>query len=63
MHPCPENWVAIGHAVAYFAQAAHAFSAGIKCRHCSPSLANTLFYFTAYTATLNAGLIFQEEPP
>ena len=34
MHPCPGNWVAIGHAVVYFAQADHAFSAGIKCRHC-----------------------------
>ena len=30
MHPCPGNWVA----VVYFAQAIHAFSAGIKCRHC-----------------------------
>ena len=35
MHPCPENLIAIGRAVVYYAQAAHAFSAGIKCRHCS----------------------------
>ena len=35
MHPCPGHCVAIGHAVAYFPQAAHAFSAGIKCRHCT----------------------------
>ena len=35
IHPCPENWVAMGHAVVYFAQAAHAFSAGIKCWHCT----------------------------
>ena len=27
MHLCPENWVAIGRAVAYYAQVAHAFSA------------------------------------
>ena len=30
MHPCPGNLVAIGHAVVYYARAAHAFSAGIK---------------------------------
>ena len=34
MHPCPENVVAIGCVVVYFTWAAHAFSAGIKCRHC-----------------------------
>ena len=32
MHP--GNWVAIKHAVVHYAQAAHAFSAGIKSRHC-----------------------------
>ena len=32
MHPCPGHCVAIGHAVVYFAEA---FSAGIKCQHCS----------------------------
>ena len=32
LHPCPENWVAIGLAVVYYA---HLFSAGIKCRHCT----------------------------
>ena len=35
MQLCPGKSVAIGHAVVYFAQAAHAFSAGIKCRYCS----------------------------
>ena len=30
----PNAWVAIGHAVVYHAWATHAFSAGIKCRHC-----------------------------
>ena len=35
MHPRPENLVAIGRAVVNYAQAAHPFSAGIKCRHCS----------------------------
>ena len=34
MHPCPGNWAAIGHAVVHNAHAAHAFIAGIKCRHC-----------------------------
>ena len=34
MHSYPGNWVAIGHAVVYYARGAHAFSAGIKCRHC-----------------------------
>ena len=34
MPPCPWNMVAIGHAVVYYARYAHAFSAGIKCRHC-----------------------------
>ena len=32
--PCQENRVAIGRAVVYKAWAAHAFSEGIKCRHC-----------------------------
>ena len=41
MHPCPVNGVAIGRAVVYHARAAHAFSAGIKCRHCSPSTMNS----------------------
>ena len=34
IHPCQGNWVATGHTVVYFARAAQAFSAGIKCRHC-----------------------------
>ena len=33
-HPCPENWVAIGRVVVYYARAAHAFSAGIISRYC-----------------------------
>ena len=33
MQPCPENCVTIGRAVVYYARAAHAFSAGITCRH------------------------------
>ena len=35
MHPCLGNWVAIERALMYFAQAAHTFSTGIKCRHCT----------------------------
>ena len=30
--------MAIGHVVVYFARAGHAFSAGIKCRHCRSSI-------------------------
>ena len=33
MHPSPGNCVAIGRSIVYHARAAHAFSAGIKCRH------------------------------
>ena len=33
--PCPENWVAMEHVVVYYARAAQALNAGIKCRHCS----------------------------
>ena len=35
MHPCPGNWVAFGHWVVYYVLTTHAFSAEIKCRHCS----------------------------
>ena len=35
MDPCPGNWVAIGRAVVYYVWAAQAFSAGIKCPHCT----------------------------
>ena len=35
LHPCPGHWVVIRRAVVYYSLAAHAFSAGIKCRHCS----------------------------
>ena len=38
MHPCPGNWVEIGRAVVYYARADQAFSAGIKCRHCTVNL-------------------------
>ena len=33
MHPCPGNCMPTGRVVIYYARAAHAFSAGIKCRH------------------------------
>ena len=35
IHPCPGNWVAVGRAVEYISRAALAFSAGIKCQHCT----------------------------
>ena len=34
MYPCPLSRVAIGRVFMYYARAARAFSAGIKCRHC-----------------------------
>ena len=37
IHQLPRNWVTIGCAVVYYARAAHAFSAGIKCGHCTLS--------------------------
>ena len=42
MHPCPGDWVAIGRAVVYYARAAQAFSAGIKWRHCTSTVPNTV---------------------
>ena len=38
MHPYPGIWMAIGRTVVYKARAAHAFSAGNKCRHCTLSI-------------------------
>ena len=35
MYPCPGKWLSIGYVVMYYARIAHAFSARIKCRHCS----------------------------
>ena len=35
MHPDPGKWMAIRGAVEYYARSTHAFSAGIKCRHCT----------------------------
>ena len=40
MHQCPWNWVAIGHAVVYYA---HAFCAEMICRHCMFSYGQLLF--------------------
>ena len=48
MHQCPENWVAIGHAVAYYARAAHAFSAGIKCSYCMYVSMNACMHVCMY---------------
>ena len=48
MSLCPGNWVAIGSAVVYHAQASHVFSAGIMCRHCRrASVGNLLAHFHA----------------
>ena len=42
VHPYPGTWLAIGRAVLYYARLAHAFSAGIKCRHCRSSTDKSL---------------------
>ena len=45
MHPCLITKVAIRRAFVYYAQAVHALSAGIKCRHCkSLSTANVCIW-------------------
>ena len=33
-HPCTGNWMVIGRTVVYNARAAHAYSAGLKGKHC-----------------------------
>ena len=43
MHPCPGNRVVIGRAVVYYARTAHAYSAGIKCRHCTYLIQNLIW--------------------
>ena len=43
MRPSPGNWVAIGRAVVYCAQAAYALSAGITCRHCRYDAPTTIY--------------------
>ena len=55
MHPCQGNRVAIGRVVVCHALAAHAFSAEIKCRHCSVFIfkefvnnRNCFLYYTIY---------------
>ena len=42
IHTGPGNWVEIGRAVVYSVRAAHAFSAVIKCRHCTLLFSSTL---------------------
>ena len=58
MHPCPENWVAIRHAVVYYV-----FSAAIKCRHCITvfdnikGILNAIALSVCYQ-TYHSGIIF-----
>ena len=42
MHPYRVNLVPIGRAVMYYARLAHAFSTGLKCRHCTPDVTKEL---------------------
>ena len=44
MHPRPRNWLAFGHAVMYYARAAHIFCAGIICLHCICLVCVILFH-------------------
>ena len=43
MHTCSGNYLAIGSAAVYYAGAAQAFSAGIRCRHCSFRCGDSIF--------------------
>ena len=51
MHQGPGNRVAIRHVVVHNARAAHAFSAGIRCRHCSCPV--TIWPYYGKKVTLN----------
>ena len=67
MHPCLGNCVAIGHAVVYHARTAHAFRAGIKCRHCifliyALELAqSSLDIFGIFGSTAHTGITYTYE--
>ena len=50
MHPCQENWVAIGRAVVNYARVAQAFSTGIKCWHCTYAIIYLYLYNCYYFA-------------
>ena len=52
IHPWPRNWVTIGRAVVYYARAPHAFSAGIKCRHCIYSSIHSFIYESMYLSII-----------
>ena len=63
MHPCPGNQVAIGSAVAHYARAAHAFSAGIKCRHCiAPSMDQSIYTHMILSIHIQCNTIIQYIP-
>ena len=61
VHPCSGHWVAIGRAVVYHSQAAHAFCAGIKCRLCrrtSTPLSRYEKVHLKYNMADHSGLIY-----
>ena len=56
MHPCQHNWFAVGRAVVFYVQAAHAFSAGITRWHVSTYIALIYLHVASlavYTKTYN----------
>ena len=58
MHTGPGNLVAIRCAVMYYARAAHAFSAGIKCWHCKNFCGNTVVKGVTYLSRIHAAIIY-----
>ena len=56
MYPCPLSWVAIGRVFVYYARAARAFSAGIKCRHCRSYHITNDTVNNAYDLSIHTGV-------
>ena len=55
-HPCPWNWVAIGHAVTEYVRAAHALGAGIKRHHCSSWIGQIFYPYASVVYTWSDNL-------
>ena len=62
MHPCPGNWVAIRRAFLYYARAAHAFSAGIKCRQSAAEALRKITNFSSISKVINQDEIVEDFP-
>ena len=56
LHPYPEKWEAIGHAVVYYARSAHTFSARIKCRHCNSKVGKSDDYLYHWVVPMSLNM-------